>query len=183
MLANQLSQAAAVIQHGGVVAYSTDTIIGLGCDPYNRSAVECVLWLKQRSIEKGLILLTEGLDGLKDFSQPLTSSQCSKITSTRAPTTWLLPKSSSTPVWITGIHASVAMRVTQHPIASQLCKSTEAIVSTSANFSDYPTATNQQQLKDWFGPHLDYVIIDATGTGLPSEVRDLISGETLRQIW
>ncbi len=181
MLANQISQAAAIIQHGGIVAYSTDTIIGLGCDPYNRRAVESVLWLKQRSIEKGLVLLTDGIDGLKDFSQTLTSSQCSKITSIPTPTTWLLPKSSSTPAWLTGIHASVAMRITQHPIASQLCKSTGAIVSTSANFSGYPTATNQQQLKDWFGPHLDFVIIDAAGTGLPSEVRDLISGKTLRQ--
>ena len=182
MLANQLSQAAAIIQHGGVIAYSTDTVLGLGCDPNNQAAVEKILWLKHRSIAKGLILLVENMHALGEFTQPLSTEQTSDIASisSTTPTTWLLPAKRSTPVWITGTHDRVAIRITQHPIARKLCKMVGAIVSTSANISDYPTVINEQQLRDWFGPYLDYVIIGTPGTGVPSEIRDVISGKILR---
>ena len=183
MLANQISQAIAIVQQGGVIAYSTETILGLGCDPNNRRAVERLLWLKQRSINKGLVILVASVDALKEHSQPLSPSQYAKITSrlSKAPTTWVLPAHRSTPIWIMGNHGHIAIRITQHTIASKLCASTGAIVSTSANYSDYPTAINSQQLREWFGPYLDYVIIGAPGTGVPSEIRDLVSGEILRQ--
>ncbi len=183
MLANQLSQAATIIQQGGVIAYSTDTVLGLGCDPNNQTAVEKILWLKHRSIEKGLILLIESVHALEGYSEPLSTKQTSEIlsTSSTTPTTWLLPAQRLTPVWITGAHDRVAIRITQHPIASKLCKILGAVVSTSANFSDYPIAVNAKQLRDWFGPYLDYVIIGTPGTGVPSEIRDLISGKILRR--
>ena len=181
MLTNQISEAVAIIQHGGVIAYSTDTILGLGCDPNNRSAIKRVLWLKQRSIEKGLILLVENLEALQQFSQPLTATQCADIVSTASATTWLLPAHDSIPKWITGKHDRVAIRITQHPIANQICKAAGAIVSTSANFSNDKQLDKHCDLRSWFGPYLDYVIIGAPGSGFPSEVRDLVSGEILRQ--
>ncbi len=183
MLTNQISQAKSIIKHGGVIAYSTDTILGIGCDPYSCKAVEKILWLKRRAVEKGLILLVADLTALKNISQPLTPSQLDEISSCNptTPTTWLLPAQSSVPKWICGTYDTVAIRITNHPIANKLCEATGVIVSTSANFSDYSTVTDQQQLKDWFGPYLDYVIIGPPGTGLPSEVRDLISGNILRK--
>ncbi len=182
MLANNISQAATIIKRGGVIAYSTETILGLGCDPFNKKAVASILWLKRRSPENGLILLVANLDRLKTFTQTLSREQCSLIEAAlnEAPTTWLVPANKSVPAWIKGRHDKVAIRIAQHPIAKKLCDHCEAIVSTSANFSTYSTAINQQQLKDWFGPHLDYVMIGTLGTGSPSVVRDLVSGKTLR---
>jgi len=78
------------------------------------------------------------------------------------------------PAWITGANDSVAVRIPQHPVASGLCARAGDLVSTSANVSGYPTATRARQLRDWFGPHLDYVILGPAGTGAPSEVRDLM---------
>ena len=182
MLTNQISQAATIILHGGVIAYSTETILGLGCNPHNRSACERLLWLKQRSVERGLILLVDDIDELTNLSQPLSATQCSTITSaTTTPTTWLLPAKSSIPIWITGKHNKVAVRITRYPQVQQICKTTGAIVSTSANYSTYPPARNHSELRDWFGPHLDYIIIGPPGTGLPSEMRDLISGDIIRK--
>ena len=182
MSANQIHQAVTIIRQGGVIAYSTDTVLGLGCDPGNHAAVERVLWLKRRSVEKGLIVLTADLDVLKEFSRPLSEVQTAKVSSVSAekPITWLLPASRSTPAWITGRHDYVAIRLTRHSFAGELCKSSGAIVSTSANFSDYPVVEEEQHLRSWFGPHLDYVITGAPGTGVPSEIRNLISGEVLR---
>ena len=182
MLANQISQAVAIIQHGGIIAYSTETILGLGCDPYNRSACKRLLWLKQRSVEKGLILLVDDIDELTNLSQPLSSTQCSTIASAIVtPTTWLLPAKASIPAWVMGKHNKVAVRITQHPQAQQICKTAGAIVSTSANYATYQPARNQNELRDWFGPHLDYIIMGPSGSGLPSEMRDLISGEIIRE--
>lgn len=183
MLANQLSQATAIIQHGGVIAYSTDTVLGLGCDPNHRNAVERILWLKQRGIEKGLILLVANANAMEKFSQPLSNEQRSTITavSPTTPISWLVPARHSAPAWLTGEHDRVAMRISQHPLTNKLCESVGAIVSTSANFSNYPNADNAQQLRDWFGPYLDYVIIGEAGTGMPSEIRDLIYGKLLRK--
>lgn len=182
MSVNQVNQAVTIIQQGGVIAYSTDTVMGLGCDPGNRTAVERILWLKRRGEEKGLIVLTADLDVLKEFSQPLSETQMAKISSSSAekPITWLLPASRSTPAWIKGKHDHVAIRLTRHPVASELCKSNGAIVSTSANFSGYPVVEQKQHLRSWFGPHLDYVITGVPGTGVPSEIRDLVSGEVVR---
>ena len=176
MLANRILQAATVIEQGGIIAYSTDTVLGLGCDPDNREAVEKILWLKHRGIEKGLILLTENIAAMQRFTPPLSTAQCRQITASLAgaPTTWVVPAKSTVPVWITGAHDSVALRIPQHPVAGRLCAAAGAIVSTSANVSGYPTATGAGQLRDWFGPHLDYVVTGPAGTGVPSEVRELM---------
>ena len=182
VFANQISQAVSIVRHGGVIAYSTDTVLGLGCDPGHRGAVERILWLKQRSMDKGLIVLVADVHALKQYSQSLTASQYESISSaTPTPRTWLVPAKRSLPVWLTGTHARMALRISRHPLANQLCVSNGAIVSTSANFSGYPSALDHPALRKWFGPHLDYVIIGPKGTGAPSEIHDLISGKILRQ--
>ena len=140
------------------------------------------MWLKCRGVEKGLIVLAADLDVVQTFSQPLSTSQTATITSaaTEKPITWLLPAKPSTPDWVTGEHDRIAIRLTRHPVTDELCRSNGAIISTSANLSGYPVATSRRQLRSWFGPYLDYVITRPPGSGVPSEIRDLISGEVLR---
>lgn len=183
MLVNRILQAATVIRQGGIIAYSTDTVLGLGCDPDNRSAVEKILWLKRRSTEKGLILLTENIAAMQKFARPLDAAQRLQITAslTGAPTTWAVPAKGTVPIWITGAHDSVALRIPQHPVAGGLCTAAGTIVSTSANVSGYPTVTGVEQLRNWFGPHLDYVITGPAGTGVPSEVRELMGTKVHRR--
>jgi len=119
---------------------------------------------------------------MQHYTNPLSKRQKENIAAvqSKTPTTWLLPADSAVPAWLRGAHKSIAVRITQHPISQALVEGTNGIVSSSANFSDYPTAINEQQLRDWFGPYLDYVIIGAPGTGAPSEIRDLLTGKTIR---
>lgn len=183
MLSHRLQQARTVIERGGIIAYSTDTVLGLGCDPDCRAAVEKILWLKQRGTEKGLILLTENIETLQALACPLDARQRQQVTESLAgpPTTWVLPARDTVPAWITGAHDSVAVRIPQHPVASGLCAVAGTLVSTSANVSGYPTATSARQLADWFGPHLDYVILGPAGTGVASEVRELMGTKVHRR--
>lgn len=182
MLSNAIEQAASIIKHGGVIAYATDTVLGLGCDPHCREAVDRVLWLKQRSADKGLILLVENTDAMEPYTGPLNAVQRLEIRSAQndTPTTWVVAALEQVPVWITGSYDSVALRIPRHATAGALCRAAGTIVSTSANVSSYPVLSHSQGLRDWFGPHLDYVLTGPVGTGVPSEVRELMGVKVYR---
>ncbi len=138
----QIRQAVEKIKAGEVIAYPTEAVFGLGCDPLNKEAVLNLLTLKKRSIDKGLILIASSLTQLEPYLQ-LTPTITSQIQNTwPGPVTWLIPCQSWVPKWLTGKHSSLAVRVTDHPIAQALCKENGApVISTSANTHDKPPAT------------------------------------------
>jgi len=179
VLSHQISQAQLILRHGGVVAYSTETVLGLGCDPNNQQAVNRICWLKNRALENGLIVVVDGIETLQLYSQTLMQEQIAAITKSEN-TTWLVPASEEVPNWVTGTHDKIAVRISGHTIAGPLSTATAGIVSTSANISSYKTLTSQSEIRDWFGPHVDYVLIGAAGTEQPSHIIDLLTGEKLR---
>ena len=130
------------INAGKVIAYPTEAVYGLGCDPLNEEAVLNLLGLKKRSVDKGLILIASSLDQLEPYLQ-LNDTIISRVQATwPGPVTWIIPAQAWVPEWLTGKHTSLAVRVSSHPIAKQLCDSYGMpIVSTSANTSSRPPAT------------------------------------------
>jgi L-threonylcarbamoyladenylate synthase len=179
VLANKVSQASEILKNGGVIAYSTETVLGLGCDPNNEQAVNRILWLKNRAVENGLIMLVNNIESLQHYSKTLTAEQLTSISSSNN-TTWLIPANDQAPTWMLGQHLNIAVRITQHQTANLLSAATCGIVSTSANISSHKILANQQEVRDWFGPHVDYIIIGETGSSVPSEIKDLLTGERLR---
>lgn len=179
MLADQVSQASTILKNGGVIAYSTETVIGLGCDPSNQSAVNRILWLKNRAVENGLIMLVDSIDSLQRHTKPLSAEQIVSISSAEN-TTWLIPASEHVPCCVRGKHEKLAIRITQHATANPLSAAADGIISTSANISSYKILANQNEIRDWFGPHVDYMLIGVTGTDQPSHIIDLLTGEKLR---
>lgn len=179
MLANHITQAQVILQHGGVLAYSTETVLGLGCNPNNQDATNKILWLKNRAVENGLIVVVENVESLQHYSQTLNQEQITTISKTEK-TTWLLPANDSVPNWVTGSHDKVAVRITNHPIAGLLSTSTNGIISTSANISSYKTLASQNEVREWFGPHVDYIVIGEMGSEKPSQIKDLLTGEVIR---
>jgi len=177
-----LRRASRVLRAGGVIAYPTEAVYGLGCDPLNRTAVERLLAIKQRPVEKGLILVASRFDQLTPFVQVPDDTVMRRLRDTwPGPVTWLLPANPATPRWLRGRHASLAVRVTAHPLAAALCDAFGGpIVSTSANASGRPPARTALQAR-LRCPGVDLVVHGATG-GLtrPTAIRDAYSGETLR---
>lgn len=179
MLANQVSQASIILKNGGVIAYSTETVLGLGCDPNNQEAVNRILWLKNRAIENGLIMLVNSIESLQKYTTSLSAEQIASITSANN-TTWLITANNNVPAWLLGKHKKLAMRITLHTTANPLSAATHGIVSTSANVSSYKILENQNEIQNWFGPHIDYIIVGEKGSSVPSEIIDLITGDKLR---
>ncbi len=180
---SRLRRAAHCFHRGGLIAYPTEAVYGLGCDPLNGGAVARLLDLKQRSVDKGLILIAADFNQLAPFVQALPSPALAKVMqSWPGPATWLFPAAAPTPFWLTGRHPTLAVRVTAHPLAAALCRSCgSALVSTSANVSSRPPARSPLGVYTRFGRRLDCVLHGALGSlDRPTSIRDALSGRLIR---
>jgi L-threonylcarbamoyladenylate synthase len=178
-----IKRATSILHQGGIVAYPTEGVWGLGCDPTNVDAVLRLLALKQRLWHKGLVLIAADYAQLLPYVHPLDATRMTAIQATwPGAVTWLLPARASTPQWLRGSHDSVAVRVTSHPSAAALCRRFGgAITSTSANLSGRPAARSRLQVLRRFGTKVDYVMPGKTGgRSCPSEIRDGLSGAVVR---
>ena len=170
------------LEHGGIIAYPTETVYGLGCDPFNAAAVLQLLALKQRDIRQGLVLIAADFAQLSPLLLPLSSATKSRVTRAGpVATTWVLPCLPGVPAWLRGRHTGLAVRVSSHPVAAALCKHWGGpLVSTSANLHGRHPATGPLAVRKAFNGQLDCILHGEQGSGQPSTIRDGISGKILR---
>lgn len=167
---------------GGVIAYPTEAVWGLGADPFNFHAVEKILSLKQRPQAKGLILVAASMQQFDFVLRFLTDEQRRILAASwPGPRTWLVPHNGQIPEWICGRFDSVALRVSSHPVVRALCKTWGGpIVSTSANPQGLSPARFGFRAREYFGPQVFYAPGQVNLLANPSEIRDLLSGRVLR---
>ncbi len=184
MSSQQIKEAVESLRQGGLVAYPTEAVYGLGCDPLNTGALERLLGIKQRSWEKGLILIAADFKQLQPYLAEIDKSlQENILASWPGPVTWLWPVAASVSRLLRGKHETIAVRVTAHPLAAALCRAFGApLVSTSANLNGKPPARNAEEVRLQLGDLVDYVLEGAVG-GLdkPSEIRDALTGKIIRE--
>ena len=180
----QVTQAANRLLGGEVLAYPTEAVWGLGCDPDNEAATLRLLQIKKRPVSKGLILVAGSVDQISDLLDPLTPAQRKRLlASWPGPTTWLLPDDNQLiPPWIKGDHDSVAVRVSAHPLVAALCLQFGGpLVSTSANKAGHPPARSALQVVKHLGSEVDGLLHGRLGArDKPSTIIDLQSGHVLR---
>lgn len=174
---------AAFLKHGGVIAYPTESCYGFGCDPSNRRAVRRILKLKQRPQRKGLILIASSYQQVARYLQPLTPAEQTKLQAEGAQAiTYLMPVKPSCPRWLRGEHDTLAVRMTAHPFAKNLCRSVNsALVSTSANRSGMRPAKTYAECQRMFGKKV-WVLRGRVGKRKqPSTIRAWADGRILRK--
>lgn len=172
-----------IIEHfksGNVFAYPTEAVFGLGCDPDNKEAVYQLLSLKERPVEKGLILIASHFSQVEKYLKPLSEEQI-QFTQPSA-TTYIYPAFDSAPTWLTGDFNSLAIRITKHPLARELCNTLDsAIVSSSANISGKEPAKTTEEILIQFNHKISIILEGDLGKSqTPSTIRDSISGEIIR---
>ncbi len=177
--------AAALLGRGGVIAYPTEGVWGLGCDPFDRDAVLRLLDIKQRPVDKGVILIAGTLaqfDPIIDWACLPAPARTRVTGSWPGPNTWIVPARADVPAWITGAHTRVAVRLSAHADVVALCAAFGgALVSTSANLTGEPAVAERDALDPRLLARVDGVLDGRTGgrTG-PSTIRDALSGALLR---
>lgn len=179
----RLRRYTAQLRAGGIIAYPTEAVYGLGCDPQRYDAVTRLLELKGRSARKGLILIAAEISGLSRYMGPLGEEMATRMTASwPGPVTWVLPAATGVPAWLTGGRGTIALRVTAHPVAGALCRAFGgALVSTSTNRAGGKPARTALRARLLFGPHLDAVVPGKVG-GLdrPTRMIDARTGAVLR---
>ena len=179
-----LRKAARALHAGGVIAYPTEAVWGLGADPWNERACTRLLAMKDRTWDKGLILVAAHADQLMDFIEVPSKAVWKRAALTwPGPNTWVFPCTEDTPMWISGEHDTVAVRISAHETVRALCERFGGpVVSTSANPSNRPPALTATQARLYFGDELDFVLPGALG-GLdrPTSIRDAQTGHILRR--
>ena len=178
----RVQRMARIVREGGVIAYPTEAVWGLGCDPWNEMAVDRLLALKDRPVHKGLILVADNIRQFDFLLDDLPERWVDRLASTwPGPNTWLVPHQGLLPEWISGQHDTVALRVSEHPLVRDLCALTGPLVSTSANPAGRPSARSRLRVEQYFHQLLDGVLGGALGGRRnPSLIRDLRSGDVVR---
>ena len=176
-----VTRAAEVLLGGGIIAYPTEGVFGLGCLPDDIMAIQRLLDIKKRDAAKGLILIASNFDQLDGWAS-LPGKPSIPLPDPTHPVTWIVPPGPKTHPMIHGQHDGLAIRLTTNPIAAAICDAVATpIVSTSANLSGKPTARNRIVLRRQFGARVDYIVPGDCGPASgASEIRDLTTGKVLR---
>jgi len=179
----RLIRARRVIEQGGIIAYPTESVYGLGCDPFNAEAVTRLRALKRRSKTKGLILIAASLDQVMPLIEhPTRVSWSTILNGWPGPVTWVFNASPAAPPWLLADDSSIAVRVTAHPVAAALCRiAGTALVSTSANSRNRPPARNALAVRCTLGRVTNDIVNGATSNlPRPTIIMDARTGACLR---
>lgn len=181
-LKTQLLHAVELLKKGEVIAYPTEAVYGLGCDPFDEKAVEKLFHVKQRPVEKGVILAAASVAQIQDWVDLVGCDWEQEVLKTwPGPVTWVLPVKQTMPDWITGGRDSVAIRVSDHPVVQALCLAFGGpIVSTSANVTTQAPAKTCEEVKNAFKNHVYCVSAQLGGLNKPTQIREAITGKVLR---
>ena len=183
---NSLLYCVQMLNNKNVIAYPTESMFGLGCDPNSKKAVTNLLSLKKRNIEKGLILVAAHFDQVKMY---INENNLSKIQRKKifyywpGPFTFLLPANSKTPYWLTGKFNTIAVRITAHLSIINLCNAFGgALVSTSANISNMPPCTTREEIFKYFGQDFPLLNGEIGSEKNPSRIINIINGQLIRYV-
>lgn len=184
-MSNEFEQAVIALEGEGVIAYATEAVFGLGCDPDSETAVQRLLAIKQRPVEKGLILIAAELAQLQDYIDlsQLSDEQLARVeASWPGPFTWIMPARPTTPSWLTGQFDTLAVRVTAHPQVQALCRAFgKPLVSTSANLTGEEPARRVADIGELLASQLAYILPgEVGGQANPSEIKDARTGAIIR---
>lgn len=175
-------RAAEILLGGGIIAYPTEGVFGLGCMPDDLDAIQRLLDLKQRDAAKGLILIASSQDQLRGWIS-LPDELTIPEPDPDHPVTWIVPPGEHANTLLRGSNAGLAVRITSNPVAAAICDAVDSpITSTSANLSGKTVARNGFVLRRQFAQRVDYIVPGACGPAIgPSEIRDLTTGKVLRE--
>ena len=176
-----INTAADALLGGGVIAYPTDGVFGLGCLPDDEQALRRLLEIKHRDPAKGFILLAANA---AQFSGWVAAEELARLppADPEKAITWIVQPGPKAGPLLRGSHSGIAVRITMNPVATAICKLVESpITSTSANLAGRPVVRNRSALLRHFRALVDYVVPGDCGPGSgPSEIRRLDDDSVLR---
>ena len=156
----QLKKATAILERGGVVAFPTETLYGLGAHPFKKKAVERIFKMKARPESMALPLLLAKLEDISIYSSkvpPLAWRLAEQFLP--GALTLVLLKAPQVPNYVTGGSDAIALRVPNHPVPRLLAKKLGVpITGTSANISGTSAAPTAEEVRLQLGDKVDFIV-------------------------
>ncbi|MAT57217.1 MAG: threonylcarbamoyl-AMP synthase [Ignavibacteriae bacterium] len=179
-----INKAVEVLKSGGVIIYPTDTVYGLGCDIYNKEAVERIYSIKNEALTKLYSFLIPDLKDISKYAKVSDYAYRMMKKHLPGPYTFVLPASKEVPKKLWTKRKQVGIRIPNHNIAIQLAKELgNPIVSTSVTNRKGDVLFNPEEIKIIFNSQVDLMLSSGALNGKPSTIVDLSSDipEVLRE--
>lgn len=158
-LEEEISKSVQLLKKGKIILYPTDTIWGIGCDATNSMAVQRIYKLKGRSENKGMIVLLDSVNKLEKYLKKVPPIAYDLIANSRSPLTIVYPGAVNLAKNLIAKDGTIAIRIVHGRYSGETIRRFEKpIVSTSANFSDQPTAHTFEQIDDGIKNGVDHVV-------------------------
>ncbi|MBM2814315.1 MAG: translation factor Sua5 [Ignavibacteria bacterium] len=175
-----LQQSAAILKSGGIIAFPTDTVYGIGCIASNKKSINRIYELKNRKYDKPLALYFSDISSINDYVTEIPDPfyLLAEIYLPGALTIILKAKDEITSL-INSKNGTVAVRIPAQAFLLDLIRELgEPIAGTSANLSSKPAALNLQEAKDYFDGAIEGIIDGGEAQlGMESTIVDLSSGK------
>jgi tRNA threonylcarbamoyl adenosine modification protein (Sua5/YciO/YrdC/YwlC family) len=164
-----------ILKRGGVIAYPTDTYYGIGCDIFNKKAIEKIYLLKQRHKSKPFSFICSDLKNISDYAKVSNYAYKTMRRLLPGPYTFILEGSKMVPKIMLTKRKTAGIRVPNNPICMALIKELgNPIITTSATRPDGEVIQNPSLIHDYFNARIDAVIDGGPAAGQPSSVISLI---------
>jgi L-threonylcarbamoyladenylate synthase len=180
-LARQIESGIYILKKGGVIAFPTDTVYGLGAVYDDVAATERIYRVKNRPLEMALPVLVAGEEQVRQIAGDISLEARRLIRSFKPGyLTLVLKKTAGVPDIVTGGGETVAVRITAHPIPLALIKGIgKPIIATSANRHGRPTAITAEDARREIGNRIDLLIEGECPVGVESTIID-VTGDISR---
>jgi L-threonylcarbamoyladenylate synthase len=176
--ASEIQTALQILQSGGIVAFPTDTVYGLGALAFNNNAIESIYIAKNRPIEKAIPILIGDLGDLDKIADDIPNMALRFASRFwPGPLTCVVPKKQILPPAVSATQ-TVAVRIPDHPDARALLRTAGPMAVTSANISGQASPTTAHEVYDQLNGRIP-LILDGGKTkgGIPSTLVDC-TGDT-----
>jgi len=173
-----IERVVAILRQGGVVAYATDTVYGMGCDIMNKKAIEKIYQIKQRDKKKPFSFMCSDLKNISRYAKVSNYAYKTMRRLLPGPYTFILEGSREVPKMMLTPRKTAGIRVPDHTLCLALVKDLgNPILTTSATMHDGTIFNDASLIHDHFGPRIDAVIDSGPVPGEPSSVVSLIDDD------
>ncbi len=179
-----ISKVVECLKQGGVIAYPTDTIYGIGCDIFNKKGVKKIYQIKQRDPRKPFSFICADLSDVSNYAQVSNFAFKTMRRHLPGPYTFVLEATRVVPDNLTTRQKTVGIRIPENPIALAIVKELgHPLVTTSANISGEDAHQDPAEIQEAMGKMIDMVVDGGILMGNASTVISLIDDqiEVLRQ--
>lgn len=173
-----INKAVNILSEGGVIIYPTDTVYGIGCDIFNKGALERIFTIKNDSSSKLLSFICSGLKDIAKYAKVSDYAYRTMKHLLPGPYTFILPAAKEVPKKLWSNRKTVGIRVPNHPISLKIVQELgHPIISTSTTNRKGEILYDPLEIRSVFNSQVDLMLASGKLVGDPSSVIDLSDEE------